>query len=66
MSTHSRVTPAISRLLTLAMLAGVCLATAAPPARAATVVRGSFIGSAYATFANAKAGQVATTLGRSA
>jgi len=53
-------------LLTLAMLAGVCLATAAPPARAATVVRGSFIGSAYATFANAKHGQVATTLGRSA
>lgn len=48
------------------LFASVFAAAAPPAARAATVVRGAFIGSAYATFANAKAGQVATTLGRSA
>jgi hypothetical protein len=66
MSTHTRILAAISRLLALVLFASVFAAAAPPAARAATVVRGSFIGSAYATFANAKAGQVATTLGRSA
>lgn len=66
MNAHTHIRAAISRLLALVLFASVFAAAAPPAARAATVVRGSFIGSAYATFANAKAGQVATTLGRSA
>jgi hypothetical protein len=48
------------------LFASVFTAAAAPPAGAASAVRGSFLGSAYGTFANSTAGQVATTLGRSA
>jgi len=66
MNAHTHILAAISRLLALVLFASVFAAAAPPAARAATVVRGAFIGSAYATFANAKAGQVATTLGRSA
>ena len=66
MNAHTHIRAAISRLLALVLFASVFAAAAPPAARAATVVRGAFIGSAYATFANAKAGQVATTLGRSA
>ncbi len=66
MFTTTRIRGAASWWLALAMLAGVFAAAGAPPAGATTPVRGSFIGSAYATFANATAGRVATTLGRSA
>jgi len=42
------------------------LSIGAPQGEAATLLKGSFRGQAYATFANAEAGPVATQLGRSA
>ncbi len=42
------------------------LSISAPQGEAATLLKGSFRGQAYATFANAEAGPVATQLGRSA
>ncbi|MDQ3709240.1 MAG: hypothetical protein M3387_08085 [Actinomycetota bacterium] len=66
MGLHIRIRTATTRLLALTMFASVFAVGAALPAGAATPVRGSFLGSAYASFANATAGQVATTLGRSA
>jgi hypothetical protein len=44
----------------------VVLGTSATQSDAATLLKGSFRGHAWATFANAEAGPVATTLGRSA
>jgi hypothetical protein len=52
----------------LGLLIGVMavLGASATQSDAATLLKGSFRGNAYATFANAKAGPVATQLGRSA
>ncbi len=65
-TTHPPFRTATTRLLALVLFASVFAAVAPPAAHATTPVRGSFLASAYATFANAKAGPVATTLGRSA
>ena len=54
-----------ARLVVTALIAGA-LPLAAGTASAATQLQGSFRGHAYGSFANAKAGKVATTLGRSA
>ena len=52
----------------MGLLIGVMVILAASPSQsdAATPLKGSFRGHAWATFANAEAGPVATTLGRSA
>jgi len=65
-------TPAVKRKTLVAVVAALLLALAAVwgadagRGEAATPLKGSFRGNAYATFANAEAGPVATQLGRSA
>jgi hypothetical protein len=62
----------VNRITLTAVAAGVALAALVillagfSRAEAATLLKGSFRGDAYATFANAEAGPVATQLGRSA
>ncbi|MBA2364096.1 MAG: hypothetical protein H0V86_11260 [Chloroflexia bacterium] len=54
------------RLILLVAMVATLLGSSSGHGAAATVLRGSFRGEAYGTYANATAGTLATTLGRSA